>query len=148
VIEDESIDPVSNSETIARLTSPDEWADGFLLPEALLRDDLMHRDRGWSVQRVECTSFETATGVCRGLNKDPATAEAVCVPVLQIRELLDDERGRCAFVVANPLLGNDGHALTFAHKEMKRGEVKRLKDRLILLLTKKSPIAKVFQIAA
>jgi hypothetical protein len=143
VNENDSLDPVASWESLGRLCSADMWDGDKLHPSALLRDDLMMPTRGWSVQRVECTSLALAAERATGL-KPVATTVAVA-NAGAIRAIQARTGGQGLFVIENYVLGNPAHALVFARPGLKNGPVRQLRERLIEILVRKERLEQVFR---
>lgn len=130
--ESDPLDPVASWETLGRFCRPDQWDQDKLRPDAIQLDDLTKPERGWSVQRVECTdrklAFERASQISQ---VDPATALVALVDTSAVRAVVTPDGERAAVVVANYLVDNPAHALVFFRVRLGSGQLRRLRERLI-----------------
>ena len=144
--EDDSLDPVAPWETLGRLCPPEAWDGNFLRPDFVLCDDLMKADRGWSVQRAECTSLALATTTASGIGIDPAVATVAVAQASAVRAIKTASGDQAFFVMENFVQGNPAHALVYSRQELKKkGPVRMVRDRLIGLLIRKSRLSELFK---
>lgn len=124
------------------------WGDeGKLDPIALQIDDLSCAERGWSVQRTECTSLALAHEVAAQLSQvDAATATVATAAVADIRKIQTEAGEQGLFVLENFLSGNPAHALVFANAAVKgTGRLRRLRALLTDVLARRGPLSEVFR---
>src|SRR5689334_20665236 len=105
---------------LARLCSLESWDGNSLHPIALQLDDLRKPERGWSVQRTECTDLNLARQVAASLGLDWKTATVAAAATSEVRGILTESGEQGLFVIENCVSGNHAHALVFAERGMKR----------------------------
>jgi len=137
------LDPVDRRETLVHLLfNPVDWDGSGMTPRALTTQDLTDRNRGWSVQRHECSAKEHYQQIVdrrrrsNPLLKLERLAEVSAAALYDLR--VDD--APAVDVVPDPLSTNEAHALVFATPGLKGSKVKELKAEIIKrVMLKASP---------
>ncbi|HVJ54848.1 MAG TPA: hypothetical protein VM689_20480 [Aliidongia sp.] len=126
------LDPVADQEILGRiLFEPDDWLDGKLTPRAISTQDLSDPDRGWSVQRVQCSPHLIRIVAEDRIRKRPQLKvdKVALFDALAVRRL-----NRGVTISPHPTLSNEAHAIVLGPPGEKRSVYKQIKADLIDLL--------------